>query len=238
MKATLIPINTYLKSDVANLFPSLRPTVRWYARAGTSNKVLIDQNNVSYYKPGRGWRTAVQARHEVAIKSYGFIRKDGKLMVYIGGYTKVIPPPVGTFWDKDSYGLKLVLINSRKDDYHPTFNEFRRFNDELILNQLEINRQNRIKTETEKLAFESECQGVYVCVYDSLRAGNCLQGTLNYAEKHGLDKNKHYLGKDLLNIANGDFGRVKLAISAAIIRHKRELEQGYGLLEEHYYLER
>lgn len=83
------------------------------------------------------------------------------------------------------------------------------------------------------LVERGEADGVYVCLADSLRAGNCRAGSESYAARHNLDASRHYPAGDLRSIANGDAKFVRAAIIAAFRRHSREMRQGFALLSDH-----
>jgi hypothetical protein len=91
----------------------------------------------------------------------------------------------------------------------------------------------RLRWAAENAAEIAQNEGVFVCLADSIRAGNCKIGTLNFAERHRLDTSRHYTAIELLAQANGDAGRVRLAITAARFRHNQEMDRGYCDLSEH-----
>jgi hypothetical protein len=168
------------------------------------------------------------------VRSFAVIRDNQTLDVafHTHEYQLVLPPEY--MWAKDDHGLKLMMADSRQDDYHPTAEDLYGKNtvDRLVHN-LNVNRDRRLKLKAEIVADMAETEGVYVGVKDSLRAGNCLSGTRSWAENHQLDVRKHYPAPTLLTMVNGDYGRVRLAIKSALIRHKNEMERGYALLEDH-----
>jgi hypothetical protein len=148
--------------------------------------------------------------------------------------------PAGCRWDFDANGLRLVC---GPDDYHPTSAELRRGTDRMLA-QLRANADTRRRLAAEnaetrrRLAAEraverAEAAGVWVCLADSLRAGNCRAGSETWAARHGLDVRRHVEAGILFDHANGDWARVRLAIRAALTRHARELAQGFAVLAEH-----
>jgi hypothetical protein len=142
-----------------------------------------------------------------------------------------ITMPAGYCWNKDMNGLRVV---HGADDYHPTVSDLiAKDSAERIVRML--SERARVRRETmAKLAAEcAESDGVYVCVADSIKAGNCRTGTVQWAINHKLDINRHYAPVDLLEHANGDIGRVRLAIKAATIRHRMECDRGYADIKDH-----
>lgn len=218
------------------LFPTLRSHVKWDVQYGWENEIDCDQNHETVWKNGTP-RTGTPARHVATIRSYGVLHRNGNLTVCIGITQRTFTPPEGTVFLKDRYGFKLALADSRNDDYHPTWHDFLNEPDPDVsrkwLAKLLANRERRLQAEAAEAATRADMEGVYVCVADSLKAGNCLAGTRAFAERHHLDVRRHYTALELLAQANGDSGRVRLAIQAAIHRHRRETAQGYATLADH-----
>jgi hypothetical protein len=141
--------------------------------------------------------------------------------------------PAGYQWGADSNGIKLSARDDHDADYHPTADEIHAGRNGLakIVTALEANQAKRAALKAQLAAERAEAQGIYVCVADSLAAGNCRAGTLAFAARHNLDPERHYSAPDILAIANGDAARVRIAIRAATLRHKREMEAGVCLLD-------
>ena len=159
---------------------------------------------------------------------YDFQEPDKKLETY--HWTL----PEGYTWGFDNNGVKAYRLNSPSDDYHPTSANLRQKNAAAnIITAIENNRETRLRLAAEQTAEAAAAQGVYVCAADSLRAGNCLEGTRRWAERHALDLKQHYAAPDLLKRTGDDYGRLRLAIAAAVIRDRQERERGYGNLDDH-----
>jgi hypothetical protein len=127
-----------------------------------------------------------------------------------------------------------VVENSRQDDYHPSASDLIKENaGDKIAEKVWQNHKVRLETKAREAAALAGMEGVVVCVADSRRAGNCEAGTFSFATRHNLDPRQHYPAAELVQIANGDSSRVRLAITAAVLRHKREMERGYSELAEH-----
>ncbi len=132
----------------------------------------------------------------------------------------------------DNNGIKLVR---GRDDYHPSATDLVSENPiQEMIRVLEQNTAIRLKNELELSAEIAQAEGVYVCAKDSLRVGNCLAGTLNFAKNNGIDVKRHYSANELLKLSiRSDYQRFKLVIKAACRRFKTEMERGYSLLEDH-----
>jgi len=160
-----------------------------------------------------------------------------------------VKAPKGYYWDRDINGLKLVCKASPKDDYHPTAWDLLNLKPREIARVLQERATDRraaraIQRQQEKEAREkqqkemetirrAEKEGATVCLADSLLAGNCLAGTLDWATRHGFDRANHYTPSEVLKHANGDASRVALVIAVALRRHRKEMDQGYAELAEH-----
>ena len=92
--------------------------------------------------------------------------------------------------------------------------------------------------EAKEQAEKADLEGVHVCLKDSLRAGNCQAGTLAFVGRLGLDEKKHYRALEIFEMAKqkspNDIRLVKLALTAAALRTKKEEEQGYAVISEHF----
>ncbi len=96
-----------------------------------------------------------------------------------------------------------------------------------------IRRKSKEDKELALLLDSGRADNTYVCFADSLRAGNCRQGTETFAVKHHLDSRRHYTSRELLPICNGDARFVRAAILAALRRERAEEQRGFALLSEH-----
>ncbi len=182
------------------------------------------------------WRpvgyTAAVNDHEIT--SVAVIMDDGKKIAYDFGGGKIfgeLIAPEGYLWGKDEYGLKLYDAVRQAMDYHPDATDIQ-CGVTHIIEKLETNRRIREEQLAQELAKKAELEGVYVCFKDSLRAGNCLEGTASWVASNGLDKTKHYPAQVFYEKAKNE-QRVKIALQAAVLRHKKELEKGYADLADH-----
>jgi len=158
------------------------------------------------------------------------VSPDGQTCEYaLHTRRNTITLPDGYRWGEDSHGLRAYVIASPADDYHPDAKNLISMTSSKIVAVIQQNRQRRLNTEAQQRAEEADMQGVWVGLSDSIRAGNCQAGSIRWATDHGLDPKRHYPALEICRIGAGDgsAGRVRVAISAAIIRHKRDMERGY-----------
>ena len=177
-----------------------------------------------------------RAVHDNYVRSFGFIcPTDPRRLDCVFHETRVtVILPVGYVWDRDDHGLRAVDESSRRDDYHPGADALLRDDSSgYIAATINGNRNARARMAAQAAAEAADLVGVYVCLADSLRAGNCREGTLSFGRRHGLDPARHYGAQELLQMANGEAGRVRLAITAARLRHKREEAAGFCVLSDH-----
>ena len=202
---------------------------KWELSAGLSDEILADVDNESK-KDRRGkWRTISNADHRATFRCFGLVCNSATLAVAFGKKEFCLVLPLGMRWEIDANGIKAV---AGPDDYHPTMADCLA-GVGIIAEKLAANKITREKLAAEKLADAAEMAGVFVCVRDSLRAGNCLAGTQSFAQRHNLDCRRHYSAPEILAQANGDESRVRLAIRAAISQHKIDCERGYSVIDEH-----
>jgi len=148
-----------------------------------------------------------------------------------------LAPPAGYRWQKDRNGIALISTDGKKD-YHPDSDDLRHYTKSAIRTKAVENyrRRQAVMVEQKRQLSEikkAEREGAVICVADSKRAGNCVAGTLRFAERHGLDPRKHYSPSQLLKIANGDAHRVALAVAVGLRRHRQEMKLGYCDISAH-----
>jgi hypothetical protein len=189
------------------------------------------------------WKNGVPKQYHRAtnishVRSFAQVQDRGRTLVYLlqDDPERVIPAPSGTVWDIDANGLRLVGEKRRQDDYHPDADDLLQGPKDL-LKKMQANRALRLANEANADAESAEFAGVHVCLADSLRAGNCRAGSIEFARRLGLDVNGHYRAADLLAItlaqAPDSIQRLRLALRAAFNRHQHEMQQGFALLSEH-----
>jgi len=179
----------------------------------------------------------VRAVHDNFVRSFGVVVEGGRVLEFVVHRTiGRVELPEGYLWGRDHNGLRVYRVASAADDYHPSAADLLGWGSGAPGRLVALIEANRGKREAARAAMVVEAArvaGVYVCLADSLRAGNCREGTLSFGRRHGLDPLRHYSAPDLLAMANGDASRVRLAVSAARLRHERELAAGVCVLAEH-----
>jgi hypothetical protein len=144
---------------------------------------IIDRNHESVYKYGKGWRTLTSALHEIHIESVAVF--GGRKLEWLKAPSDVVSKfilPDGWHWDKDNMGI--VAIDSDGVDYHPYWTDGITIDD--IINNHAQNKQKRLQ-QLEYARFEEllklQLNSTYVTLDDSIRAGNCVEGSLSFAER-------------------------------------------------------
>lgn len=184
--------------------------------------------------------------YSVIIRSWVVLLPETKkLVAKIGDYPqKIISAPRGYRWGADKNGVRLISIAHPTADFHPTAADLL-LGARHCVKKLQENRKARWAVEVERrkakadaaqaerIMRRAEAEGLSVCLRDSLRAGNCEAGTVQWASRHGLNPAKHYMPAEVLAIANGDTHRVALVVAVALRRHQAEMARGYSELTDH-----
>ena len=174
-----------------------------------------------------------RATRDNYVRSFAVIRDARTLDYALHTREMRVELPVELAWDVDKNGLRAYRIDSIRDDYHPEASDLLAGVARIVA-KLEENRTKRLTEEARLTAEKADAEGVYICLADSLRAGNCQAASEAWMLRHGLEKNRHYPAVAILGIiGQDDPGRARLAISAAVHRHHREMERGYAELAEH-----
>jgi hypothetical protein len=177
-----------------------------------------------------------RATNDVFIRCFGVIRDQGKRLEFVFHEAfDSVSLPEGYLFAEDNLGLKVVKDGEPDSDFH-FYLEHLQEGAESLIGALESNllkRKEAQKLEKERNEKETrELEGVYVCVKDSLSAGNCLKGTLEFIRQNGLDERKHYPAKILYSKFSGN-QRFRIAALKAAQRHKTEMSRGYSNLADH-----
>ena len=156
------------------------------------------------------------------LKSLAIISRWGSTILYRHhSGSSFVPAPRGWYWDADANGLRLVSRSSPKDDFHPDSGDLQKGTNHLLHRAVVLRAQRRVeaaKARREKQFLLRHSKGVKVGLQDSVRAGNCQAGSLEFAKRHGLDANAYYAPAKLLQLEPTN-ERVKLAIAIAARRH-------------------
>jgi len=170
-----------------------------------------------------------RATNDNYVRCFAIISDDKKtLYVAIHDKNYTLSASNKYLWGSDKNGIKLYRVDRLDDDYHPQAVDYVRGIDGII-EELEKNRSRRQKIEMEYREEMKLTDDVFVSLNDSIAAGNCLSGTESWANRHNLDISRHYPVAIIFRMGskNGDFRRVRLSITAAINRHRIEVEQGF-----------
>lgn len=188
---------------------------------------------------GSNWNWSKRSTFQrgIVVQSYATCTDFRVCEFHLDGQTHTIYAPRGWRWDVDANGLRLRMCSNAKIDYHPTASE-------LIGNVRELpklahalaakRREQAARTAKEqRIIREADQNGLLVCLQDSIRAGNCEAGSINWATKHGFDPRRHYSPSELLAVANGDTNRVAIVVLTAARRHMREMAAGICEVADH-----
>jgi hypothetical protein len=182
------------------------------------------------WKNGRavGYTRAINT---TTIRALAVMLSPALVRADLNGKLIAVTAPTGCAWSLDANGLR---ITRGPDDYHPEGIDFLCADPTAqMLVKLEANAATRRATALRALAENAANEGIFVCLADSIRAGNCRAGSESFAARHNLHRARHYGAIELLTLANGDSARVRLAITAAKYRHAADLSRGYSMLAEH-----
>lgn len=168
--------------------------------------------------------------------SYIRFTSDGRTarLIQSGVEGLLHPAPAGMKWDSDVNGVKLVRLSDGMD-YHPTLDDYRakdfaaRVRRAMAQNYLARKASMKAAKDAARHdeVFRRESTTCRVLLEDSRRAGNCIEGTLRFAERSlGLDRSEVLAGRHLIGVpasrlracAGSDAPRVDAAIRQAWMR--------------------
>ena len=193
----IITINDYELGKTASDFASNnnRRIQNWVSSVPCS--FITSKGDYYINNLGRYSRSCKYIKYSYSPKytSYVEILDEGRKLIYYRGFkneikTKVIHSPKGMLFQKDSYGL-LIRRLSDNMDYHPTKDDLqsKKFvsiirekmasNYKARLYQKQLKKQQK---KTEKI-FNKDLKNTMVTLFDSRKAGNCVEGSLSFAEK-------------------------------------------------------
>lgn len=171
-------------------------------------------------------------QNHAAIPSYAVV-SDSMVTIHHAIHPTIVRrAPTGMRFAIDGNGLHLIRVSDGMD-YHPTFAEWRAKNFvALVRKGMAENYARRMTAKkTEKLALANKKQAerstTRVTLADSRRAGNCVEGSLAFAEKKLKVSREEIIAGSyllsfpatrLLRIANGDKPRVEAAVKQAWLR--------------------
>ena len=201
------------------------------ARASTdiSSVGLSVESEVFLYRGHyKGWHGT---NHFPAMASRARISNDGAILTaLINDKYHTLQAGKGYQWEFDANGVRLVRLSDCAD-YHIDSDDIRAGRKHIIsaLREREENRQKQVKSaKRDAKIIKAACKyGVWVCLQDSIAAGNCKVGTESFARQHKLDISKHYRAEQLPQ-NTPDSRRVALVILAAQRRQAAEMARGYA----------
>ena len=173
-----------------------------------------------------------RAKNDNYVRSFALITSP-RTIQYAFHKTEVeLTLPEGYEWKTDTYGL---FACRGQDHYHPDVTQLLMKDASAhIVYHIGLNAERREIYRLQEKAEAADMEGVFVCLADARRAGNCEAGCRSFIERNHLSSCKHYKATELLEIAGGDRNAVRLAITAASIRTKRENEIGMAVLTDHF----
>lgn len=185
---------------------------------------------------GRYSRKCTYTKWEYAARcrSWGCILPNGDLVGVISRRKFRLKPWRGYRWDADVSGIRLVSNRCQSDDYHPNSDDIEE-GMRVIVGRLRSNasvrkegrkRQRLDARKSKEIEAVARKAGLKVCVADSIAAGNCLTGTINFCQRHGFDPHKSYTPAEVLAKSNGDSQRARIVIQYAMRWHQRVAEIG------------
>lgn len=205
-------------------------------RATMQQSYIYSRAAESQYGGGR-WRTIQKSQRRTYVRALAILDSPRLVRCIVHRHDFILLAPRGYKWDIDTNGLRLVARDCADADYHPSADELELpgANCESLVIKLEALRAERVLVAKNERVRESErklaLRSGYICVRDSIRAGNCVSGTLSWLEQRKLDSARHYPLRAVASMCTE--GRALAALNQAIARHAREMRDGVCLLAEH-----
>jgi hypothetical protein len=213
-------------------------------------KVTFGKSRIETYSHGRYSSRCSYERlsYTKMVEAWGKIVNPTKLFVRIDSQrliNKIITAPRGWEWGSDQNGIKLVKVSSPKIEYHPTAAEFySAAKDKKVIQgftkkakELHQKRQQTEKAENTKARVWKNAiatairRGDCVTVQDSLIAGNCSAGTLQFCHNHGISG--YVTVKELTRkFPEIKDERLKLAVLSSIRRNNEDYTRGYCIIKK------
>lgn len=231
-RKTVVPLDS---EEYLNKVKKIESKLRNW-ELGSKADVLDRRYTLIERGSNRDWNKRSTFQRGALIQSY--VTCTRKLANYvIFGQTYKVKCPYGYKFDVDENGFRII---GKAGDYHPTSSDLilaSKDSKYLVrkLKELALIRKNekaKLRQQT-KIIKRAELDGATVCLKDSLRAGNCLAGSISWANRHNLDSKSHYKPSKLLAMINGDSSRVSIVVAKALQRHNTEMKKGYCILADH-----
>ena len=193
MTKTTLPIAHTIQSAEIRKILNVEK-LREFTIAPTTGRSELKQDKSWPYKGS--YKTFPKITNYAFITSYIEISDDG--LTASGEFNKKsfsLKAPVGYKFGRDENGAKMYKIKSPKDDIHldslNVFEGVRALRRELLKNRakrIELNEKNK-QDKRIKLIFERNISNTVVTLEDSLKSGNCREGSLTLARRYKLDIN-------------------------------------------------
>lgn len=168
---------------------------QWNLTPSDKSKIEADRDSESR-KVNGSWRTIQFADHRATVEQYCRAENNGtRLAVYRLGKRTSKAVPNGYTMRSDARESLCLYRDSDGMDYHPSDAEIRSFDFAGMIASMERNARLRAEQRQradhlEQLAslFERDARNTLVTLPDSRLAGNCVEGTLQFAERHGISR--------------------------------------------------
>lgn len=237
-KRVLMPVGPITPAQVRDLCRVERK--REFETHATAGQCVVRETKSWPYKGA--YKTWFKLTNEAYITSYAVVSENMVTLHHAIQPTVTHRAPAGMRFAVDGNGLHLKR-QSDWMDYHPTFTEWyslvgfagkvrkgmaENFKRRQALKKTErLNAANKKQAERIAKIMARDLMSTRVTLEDSRRAGNCVEGSLAFAErKLGISRAEilaasHLLGisaQRLLTVANGDRPKVEAAIKIAWLR--------------------
>jgi len=165
-----------------------------------------DALNMGRYK---GKFNRIIWNYEPRYTSYYRISQNKKSIIYVWGFEgemnkKIVHAPKGMQFERDDKGLLLKRLSDGMD-YHPSTEDLLNARFATLIRQIMANNY-KLRIEAKRIAknherferiFQKDIPTTMVTLFDSRKAGNCIEGTLSFAQ--------HRLGINREEILKGGF---------------------------------
>lgn len=177
----------------------------------------------------------IRATHDNHVRAFVWLnpKAPARCEWMIHDTVGAVTMPEGYRWAADHNGIHIVRISDGMD-YHPTTKELAACKPARLIASLEENSERRRqqkesedRAERDRFYFERDLPTVRVTLADSRAAGNCVEGSLAFAErKLHIPREEILAGGHLFSVpaqrllaaANGDKPRVEAAVRRAWMR--------------------
>jgi len=209
----------------------------WITAKPKCNKTTLgtyDEIDAGHYKGS--FKSYKIWNYQPVYTSYYRIGPNGKKLIYVYGFSnpikKIISAPKGMAFQRDDNGLMLKRLSDSMD-YHPSTEELLVKNfATLVRSKMATNFKTRlIQKQSERRnkfldkVFQKDLKNTMVTLNDSRKAGNCVEGSLAFAERRlGISRQEILNGGHLFHVCAEKLVRTgdERAIRAAKVAWARE----------------